>query len=112
MIILIYVDDCVIISKDDKKIADTLVELRKKYTITDDGNMEEYVGIQLKYTGNSIRISQPLLIERIIDTSPGMRNTNPVNYLALPSVILTKDEQGPERVENRIIDQSLEYSIF
>ena len=67
VIILIYVDDCVIISKDDKKITDTMVELRKKYAIADEGDMEKYLGIQLEHIGNSIRMSQPLLVERIID---------------------------------------------
>ena len=45
-------------------------------------------------------MSQPLLIERIIDFIPGMRHANPVNYPALPSVILTKDEHGEKRREN------------
>ena len=106
MIILIHVDDCVIISKDDKKISETMVELRKNYTITDEGNMEEYLGIQLKHTGNSISVSRPLFIERIIDEILGMKNSKPVNYSVLSSVILIKDEQELERVENRIIDQS------
>ena len=30
-----------LISKYDKKIDDTIVELRKKYTINNEGNMEE-----------------------------------------------------------------------
>ena len=82
-----------IIAKDDKKISDTIIELRKKYTITDEGNMVEYLDIQLEYTGNSIRISQPLVTERIIDAIPGTRNANPVNHPAIPSVTLTNNEQ-------------------
>ena len=61
--------------------------LKRKYAITDEGNMEEYLGIKLEHSGNEIRMSQPLLIERIIDSIPGMRHANPVNYPALPSVI-------------------------
>ena len=91
--ILIYVDDCVIVSKDDKKIADTMVDFSNKYTITDEVNMEEYLGIQLEHTGSLIMMSKPLLFERIIDAILGMRNKNPVNYPALTSLILTKDEQ-------------------
>ena len=100
VIILIYVDDCVIISKDEKKIEDTITCLRKRYAITDEENMEEYLGIKLEHTGDSIRMSQPLLIERIIDAVPGMRKANPVKYPALPSVILTKDENGNIRREH------------
>ena len=99
VVILIYVDDCVVISKYGKNIADTMVELRTKYKITYERSMEEYLGIQLEHTTNSIRISQPLLIERIIDEIPGTKNVNPVNYPALLSLVLTKDEHGPERIE-------------
>ena len=99
VIIFIYVDDCVMIFKNDKKITKTMAELRKKYTITYEGNMEEYIGIQLEYSEDSIRMFQPLLIERFINIFPGMKNTNQVNYPALPSVIFTKYEQGAARNE-------------
>ena len=100
VIILIYVDDCVILSKDEDKITQTMELLKRKYAITDEGNMEEYIGIKLEHSGNEIRISQPLLIERIIDSIPGTRHANPVNHPALPYVILTKDEHGEKRKEN------------
>ena len=69
---LIYVNDCCILSKDNKKIADVMNQLRKRYTITDEGAMDEYLGIKLEHTGNQIRMSQPLLINRIIKAIPGM----------------------------------------
>ena len=96
---LIYGEDCIIISKNDNRIAEIIDKLRKRYTIVDEGKMEEYLSIQLEYTSDSIITSQPLFIERIIDSVPGTRKTNPVNYPTLPSVILTKIEQGPERVD-------------
>ena len=61
--------------------------------------MEEYLRILLEHESSSIRMSQPLLIERIIKAIPGMSTAHPVSYPALPSVILTKDETGPERRE-------------
>ena len=39
-IILIYVDDCVILFKNEDKIIQTMELLKKKYAITDEGNME------------------------------------------------------------------------
>ena len=72
--------------------------MKKKYVITDEGNTEEYLGIKLEHSGNEIRMSQPLLIERIIDSILGMRQANTVNYPALPSVILTKYEHGEKRI--------------
>ena len=99
VIILIYVDDCIIMSADKDKIAQTMESLKKRYAITDEGKMEEYLGIKLEHTDDSIRMSQPLLIERIIDAVPGMNKANPANYPALPSIILTKDEKGEDRKE-------------
>ena len=87
-------------SKNKQKIEDTMKSLRKRYVFTDEGNMEEYLGIQLEHSGDSIRMSQPLLIEFIIDAVTGMRKVNPVTYLVLPSVILTKDENGEKSKEN------------
>ena len=52
--------------------------LRKNYTITDEGEMEEYLGIKLERTDDTIKMSQPLLINRIIETIPGMKKANPV----------------------------------
>ena len=99
VIILIYVDDCCVISKDEKAIEDTLNQLRKRYTITDEGEMEEYLGIKLEHTGDQIRMSQPLLINRIIEAIPGMSKANPTKVPAAPSIILTKDQAGPPRKE-------------
>ena len=59
--------------------------------------MEEYLGIQLERSGDTIRISKPLLIDRIIKYVPGMKNVNPVKCPVLPLVILTKDNNGHER---------------
>ena len=73
MIILIYVDDCVILVKYKRKIEETIKSLVKKYAITDEGTMEKYIGIKLEHLEDIIWMSQPLLIERIIDAVPGMR---------------------------------------
>ena len=100
VIILIYVDDCIIISKNKQSIIKTLELLRKSYTITDEGEMEEYLVMQLERNDDTIRMSQPLLINRIIEAIPAMKKENPVKYPALPSVILTKDTNGEERKEH------------
>ena len=53
--------------------------------------MDEYLGIKLEHSGNQIRMTQPLLIDRIIEAIPRMKMANPSNIPAHPSVILTKD---------------------
>ena len=62
--------------------------------------MEEYLGIQLEHTGDSICMSQPVLIERIIDAVARIRKSNPVNFPTLPLIVLAKDENGESRREN------------
>ena len=55
VVILIYVDDCCIISKNKKSITDTMNLLRQRYTITDEGKMEEYLGIKIEHSGSQMR---------------------------------------------------------
>ena len=43
VIILICVDDCVTLSKDKHQIEDNMTSLKKRHTITDEGNLEEYL---------------------------------------------------------------------
>ena len=81
VIILIYVNDCCIFLKNEKGIIDTINQLRERYTITDKGQIEEYLGIQLEHDGNQICMLQPLLINCIIDTIPGMSKANPTNVI-------------------------------
>lgn len=81
VIILIYADDCIILSKNKQSIIKILELLRNNYTITDEGGMEEYLGIQLERTDDTIRMSQPLLINRIIEAISGMKKANPVNTM-------------------------------
>ena len=99
MIILIYVDDCIIMSKDKDKIIRTMESLKERYAIIYEGKMEEYLCIKLEHADDSIRMSQPLLIERIIDAVPDMKKANPVNYPALASVVWTKDKKVESRKE-------------
>jgi len=74
--------------------------LKERYTITDNYKTEEYLDIHLEHTDNNIRMSQPLIIERINDVIQGMRQVNAITYPALPSTILIKNKDGTERKEN------------
>ena len=99
-IILVYVDDCIILSKNKQIITIILKLLRKRYTMTDEREMEDCLGIQLERTSDTIRMSQPLLMNRIIEVIHGMKRSNSVKYPVLSSVILTKDTNGEGRKEN------------
>ena len=92
-------DDCCIIAKEEREIEETLTLLRQKYTITDEGKIEEYLGVQIDPDGNKMRMSHPHLINRIIEAIPGVKKANPVKYSALPLMILTEDIFGENQKE-------------
>ena len=87
------------ISQTKQRIEETLSTIQKRYVITDEGTIEEYLGTLIEHNGNKIRISQPHLVKRIIASIPGMDRANPVNYPALQSVVFNKDEGGEPRKE-------------
>ena len=101
-IIILYVDDCVIISKTKQDADKVFEELEKrKFKLTDEGTMEEYLGIQIDHNNDgSYRMSQPFLVDRIINFIPGMSEARSANSPACSSVILTKDIDGEPRKEH------------
>ena len=100
-IIILYVDDCIIISKTKEEADDIFNELKhRKYKLTDEGTMEEYLGIKIDHNvDGSYRMSQPFLIERIINFIPGMTEARSTSTPACSSIILTKDTEGEPRKE-------------
>ena len=63
--------------------------------MTDEGTMEEYLGILFTHADNgSFRMSQPHLINRIIDFIPGMKDARRAKSPAQAGYVLTKDEEG------------------
>ena len=99
--IVLYVDDCIIISNNENDAERINQELaRHGFKTTDEGTMEEYLGLQFQHHHDgSFRVSQPLLIDRIINTIPGMSDAKGAKSPATTSAILTKDEDGAARVE-------------
>ena len=80
-ILILYVDDCVILSKnkqDADKIFNDLTQ--RGYKLMDEGSLEEYLGISIKRTNKTFTISQPHLIDRIIASVPGMETPAAQNY--------------------------------
>ena len=73
-IIILYVDDCIIMSRTKEESDRLFAELeRRKYKLTEEGTMEEYLGILVTHNDDgSYLMSQPFLIERIIYSIPAM----------------------------------------
>ena len=62
VIILIYVDDCIILSRTKEDLDKTLQDIKKDFKVTDEGNIETYLGIQIDHGPEFIQMSQPNLI--------------------------------------------------
>ena len=99
--ICLYVDDCMILSKS-KADTDAIFQYfeRRKYSLTDEGTMEEYLGIMISHNDDgSYRMSQPLLIDRIIESVPIMADARSSKSPVCSSIVLTKDKVGESRKE-------------
>ena len=79
--------------------------INKKFTITDEGNIETYLGIQIYHKPGLMRIPQPSLINCIIETVPdGKENLKSIPIL--PTVIMTKDLNEKRDKRDGTTDQS------
>jgi len=98
-VIVCYVDDCLIFAKEKEEIQKTCTQLKEmNFVFTEEGDVIEYLGIQIKNNKDgSMRLSQPYLLKRIIETIPGMKDANPRDTPAMPSVMLAKDVNGKPR---------------
>ena len=117
VIVLVYVDDCIILGKDnlsiDRFIA-TLTYGPEKFAFTDEGSIDKYLGVNIeRLPGNDgFMMSQPHLIQRIIDTvriDLRMTNSQPTPVVG---PLLSRDEDGPDQKHDwsyRTLTGMLEY---
>ena len=100
-ILILYVDDCVIVSRNKRDADNIFNDLAKRgFKLTDEGSLEEYLGISIKRNKDSFTISQPHLIDRIIASVPGMESARSAKSPAATGSPLTKDEQGEKRKDD------------
>ncbi len=69
MIIITYMDDCIIVSNSMKYTNTFVTSMKdgpKEYVFTDEGDINKFLGIEIKeITGNKFELSQPFLIKQI-----------------------------------------------
>ena len=69
IICVIYVDDTIFFAKTQSIIDDMIKNLRKSFELTDEGNVEAFLGIQVTHhTNGTIEMSQPALIDKVIQS--------------------------------------------
>ncbi len=105
LIVLVYIDDCILISKNKSAIEEFINSLKQdpeNFIFTDKGDLNKYLGIQIKKLGwsGSFKLKQPFLIESIlqaanIDTC--MTNSCPMPVV---SPFLNQDTAGPIQKHN------------
>eukprot|EP00956_Cyclotella_meneghiniana_P011824 scaffold16629_cov44-Cyclotella_meneghiniana.AAC.1 len=96
VIVVVYVDDCLLYAKEDKHIEDLLAQLReRKVQINREGSAEGFLGVDVSYSStDSISLTQEGLTKRIItalglDSSYSRSTETPAEVGPLP-----KDANG------------------
>ena len=104
MIILVYVDNCILISKEDftiKKFIDSMKYTPEGFEFTEEGTMNEYLGADISPLPDwkGFTLSQPFFIDIIIQALGFDPKTKKVATNNTPSgyPILKKDKNCPTR---------------
>ena len=67
LLLILYVDDACVISHDKKKIHNEILSLKKDYDLTDDGELQDYIGNRFnRQSDGSVTLTQPRMIERLM----------------------------------------------
>ena len=100
IIFLVYIDDCIVFSPNDKAIDEVIIDLRnstQNFTIDDQGDVGDFLGIQIqKQDDGSIVLTQPHLIDSIIQDLHLQRGSNPKSTPSITTKLLHKDADGTE----------------
>jgi len=99
LIVLVYVDDCIVIGHTESHISSFITSLKngsENFDFTEEGSLREYLGVEItQLDKSSFEMKQPYLIKKIVELlSNDASNPRPTPALREP---LGKDECGPER---------------
>ena len=61
-IFIVYVDDGILIDPDQQEINHIIKDIKKDYNLTDEGDLNEYLGIKMQRTKRGRKLTQPTLI--------------------------------------------------
>ena len=95
-LILVYVDDCLIFSKDYAILDSVIDSLHSVFILTSQGSVGAYLGIDIKKTASGfIELTQQGLIQKII-TACGLQDQSAEHSVPV-TTILSADLDGPPR---------------
>ena len=71
VIVCVYVDDCIIVSKNSQNIEDLVISLKtgpENSLLTDEGDIEHDIGVEIRpLKGDTFELCQPHLIKKVLD---------------------------------------------
>ena len=91
-IFAVYVDDKIFVSPETKNIDGAIHELRKSnYDIDNQGNLNNYLGVNIRVTDDGVLLTQPHLIDQIIEDTGISTRTQDKLTPVLSMTILSND---------------------
>ena len=104
VVMLIYIDDCLVFSPEPKLIDKTVSDLRnsrKNFEIDDQGNVSDFLGIEVTHIKDgSIKLTQPHLMDTILKDLDLQENPKEKSTPALSSQVLHPDVDGEDMGED------------
>ena len=101
MIILTYVDDCILISDKTEMLEQFMTSLKngiEKFEVTDEGPLDKYLGVEIeKLKDNEFILRQPFLIQRILTLLNVTDDSYNKRDVPVIGPLLSRDENGAKR---------------
>jgi Reverse transcriptase (RNA-dependent DNA polymerase) len=95
-VFVVYVDDGILLSPSIENIRKCLKEMHKHFKLTEEGDICDYVGVNIERRGDgSIHMTQPQLIKSIIKELNFNQGTKPTKIPAYSSTILSAGRDQP-----------------
>jgi histone deacetylase 1/2 len=107
-VLLVYVDDSILMGPDEAELKFLTEEMGKKFNIQEEGDLCDYLGIQIKKEQDGgLTLTQPQLIESILkDMKLEKENVKGRKTPAMKTKVIHKDEDGDD-FDNRFHYRSI-----
>jgi len=95
----IYIDDCLIIAPCKAEVIKLYEDLKSRFEVTNEGPIDEYLGVKVeRRQDRTMKLSQPLLTQQILDEMGFNHRTKGRTTPALSSQILERDSNGKQKL--------------
>ncbi|CAM9890236.1 unnamed protein product, partial [Chrysoparadoxa australica] len=97
VIVLVYVDDCLVVGYPKKTIEDSIKDISAEFSIKRMPSVEEYLGFQIQWdrTGGRLKLHQATFIQHLLEEFD-MIGSDPIDTPAPRKKIIKTSSQSPE----------------